>query len=138
MNKKGFSVTVLFICVSFLAFVFCLKSEQPAVVKEGKKQVKISTSKLRERCCVLVADVLKKIRHMRRTLDELEDDLFATLCDFFSNDSMGTLATGEREQLLEIEKALLALQVVLDEPALREKITSVHKEISKKDSSNDG
>lgn len=138
MSRKSLSLSVFFICASFLVFVLCLQSEQPLAAKEEKKQVKITTSKLRERCCVLVADVLKNIRHMRRRLDDLEDDLFRTLCDFFSSDSTGILATGEREQLLEIEKALLGLQAVLDESAVKNKIESVQKEINKKDASNNG
>ena len=127
-----------FLLMSLFSLFLFINADKEFIVKkeDSSKKIdsKISFSRLKEQCCVLASEVLKKVCWWRKgvchKVDSLESNLFDSICNFIEGGKDNPFSRLPKEKLLILRSKLEELYDLLDqEQSLALKIEDIIREI---------
>lgn len=107
--KKWLTVLV---CGSF----WCVIANQFVVKKTPEKKSKeLSRSKLQESCCQHMAELLREIPALLRSIADMQQAGMKHVCGFIEGDKAAALEKSDKEQLQEMHSKLTAMLAYVKE-----------------------
>lgn len=108
--------------------ILLLVGAAPLVVPQKdvpKKTSKAAINKAREKALEAVVILLKAVHRLRANLDQIESDIFISICNYFEDSEMGCLMVKDITRLEQLEKSVNKLTQELDDQTMNKAVQSV-------------